>query len=132
MAEGGCHCGAVRYEVSGEAQHTALCHCSDCRHNAGAPMVGWSAFDDSALTIKKGEPQIYKSSEHGRRHFCADCGTGLFYYNAENLPGIVDVQATTFDEPEEFAPSAHIQTAEKLKWMNDVHTLPGFERYPGM
>jgi hypothetical protein len=41
---GGCHCGAVRYEAVGEALTHALCHCSDCRRSAGAPMVAWTMY----------------------------------------------------------------------------------------
>ncbi len=99
MATGHCHCGAIRYEVQGAPNWSALCHCGDCRRHAGAPVVGWSAFPEDALKLLKGKPKVYKSSEHGRRHFCADCGTGLFYYNAVNLPGIADVQIATLDDP---------------------------------
>ncbi|WP_245471270.1 hypothetical protein [Bradyrhizobium genosp. SA-3] len=33
---GGCHCGAIRHEVEGDAIVHALCHCRDCRLQAGA------------------------------------------------------------------------------------------------
>ena len=97
---GGCHCGAVRYEAEGEALTHALCHCTDCRRHAGAPMVGWTMYKESAIKVTKGAPKVYHSSESGRRHFCADCGTGLFYMNAQILPGIVDVQSATYDDPD--------------------------------
>ena len=42
MITGGCHCGAIRYQAEGEALVHALCHCTDCRRHAGAPMVGWT------------------------------------------------------------------------------------------
>ena len=29
------------------------------------------------------------------------------------------------------APSAHIQVAERIGWMQDAHRFPEFERYPG-
>src|SRR5262245_25617643 len=35
MITGGCHCGAIRYQVEGEAIVHALCHCTDCRRHAG-------------------------------------------------------------------------------------------------
>ena len=41
---GGCHCGAIRYQVEGEAIVHALCHCTDCRRHSGAPMVGWTMY----------------------------------------------------------------------------------------
>lgn len=130
---GGCHCGAIRYSLEGEPLHggQALCHCSDCRRAAGAPMVGWSMFAEDAVTVTQGEAREYVSSEHGRRWFCETCGSGLFYRNAQTLPGIVDVQAATLDDPDAIPAVAHVQVAERVGWMNDAHQLPQFERYPG-
>ncbi len=79
----------------------------------------------------EGEPSIYHSSEHGRRHFCGRCGTGLFYVNEQMLPGMIDVQTGTLDTPDALPPQAQIQVAERIAWMEDAHTLPRFERYPG-
>lgn len=127
---GGCHCGQIRYELTGEPFHHALCHCTDCRRSAGAPMVGWTMYPDSALTVTQGNPHTYASSEHGRRQFCPNCGTGLFYVNADMLPNIVDVQSATYDDPEAVPAQSHIQTADRISWMTNVHTLPAFEHYP--
>lgn len=130
MLEGGCHCGAIRYTVSGDPVYHALCHCSDCRGHAGAPMVSWSAFPAAAVTVTKGTPKSYESSAEGRRQFCGDCGTGLFFTNATVLPGLIDVQSSTLDDPEALAPQIQVQAAERLGWMSDAHNLPAFERYP--
>lgn len=129
---GGCHCGAVRYEVSGTPQHVALCHCADCRKSAGAPMMGWAAFAEDELAVTKGTPKTFNSSGATYRSFCAECGTGLFYRNAEFLPGIVDVQSATLDDPDALPPTAHIQVAERIGWMATAHDLPTFSRFPGM
>jgi hypothetical protein len=126
---GGCHCGAIRYQADGEARTHALCHCTDCRRHAGAPMVGWTMYALDAVEVLQGTPKVYASSEHGRRHFCPDCGTGLFYTNAVILPGIIDIQSATYDNPEAVPPRAHIQVAERISWMEKVHELPTFERY---
>ena len=128
--KGGCHCGAVRYETSGEPITHALCHCSDCRGHAGAPMVGWAMFTDAQVSITKGAIKQYKSSEHGHREFCPDCGTGLFYKNAEMLPGIIDIQTGTLDDPNQLPARCHIQTAERISWMAETHKLPEFEGFP--
>ncbi len=47
------------------------------------------------------------------------------------LPGIIDVQSVTLDEPDAHPPQAHIQVAERRVWMKDVGGLPEFERFPG-
>ena len=130
MLTGRCHCGAISYEMPEGAARHALCHCADCRRHAGAPVVGWAMLPAAALRVS-GTPKVYKSSEHGRRHFCADCGTGLFYVNEVNLPGMVDVQTGTLDDPAALPPEAQIQVAERLPWMCALQALPEFDRYPG-
>lgn len=128
---GGCRCGAVRYEVRGEADHYALCHCEQCRRSSGAPMVGWALFKRADMTIT-GTPTSYNSSGHVERQFCGTCGTGLFYVSESVFPGKIDVQAATFDDPDALAPSAHIQMADAPRWMATVGDLPKFDRFPGM
>ena len=126
---GGCHCGAIRYEVHGAPKSHALCHCTDCRRHAGAPLVSWAMYDAANIMVTKGQTKTYNSSAHGRREFCADCGTGLFYHNAIELPGIIDIQSATLDDPNQVPASCHIQTAERILWMENAHTLPQFERW---
>lgn len=129
---GGCQCGAVRYQVDGTPQHVALCHCSDCRKSAGAPMVAWAAFAEDEFTLLQGDLTTYNSSGTAMRSFCPTCGTGIAYRNAEYLPGIVDIQSATLDDPEALPAGAHIQVAERIGWMAEAHSLPEFQRYPGM
>lgn len=128
--KGGCHCGAVRYEVSGEPQHVSFCHCTDCRKSAGAPMVAWAAYPETRFKLLAGEVAEYVSAGGALRHFCPGCGSGIYYINAEVLPGLVDIQVATLDNPEVLEPNCHVQVAERISWMKEAHNLPEFERYP--
>lgn len=130
MLEGGCHCGAVRYEMPAEAIHQALCHCQDCRRHSGAPMVAWGLVPADQLTAK-GVTTTYASSEDGRRQFCPKCGTGLFYTNAAIFPGKIDVQIATLDDPDALPPTAQIQVADRIGWVERLNEMAQFERYPG-
>lgn len=127
---GRCYCGAIRYELSGEPNVVALCHCRDCQRSAGAPAVTWAMFPAEALSVTQGEPKSINGSGGAVRSFCPDCGSGLFYYNAVNLPGIVDVQTATLDNPESLPPQVQIQTAERQGWVAHLDQLPEFERFP--
>ncbi len=129
-ARGQCHCGAIRYAIPTQVEHHTLCHCRDCRRHSGAPLVGWALVGHDALDVT-GTPKVYASSEHGRRHFCGDCGTGLFYTNEAIFPGKIDVQTATLDDPDAIPVQAQIQTAERIGWMEKLAELPAFERYPG-
>ena len=94
-------------------------------------MVAWAAFAEHEFTLLQGELTVFNSSGTAMRSFCAKCGTGIAYRNAEFLPGIVDIQAATLDDPDVLPAGAHIQTAERIGWMATAHSLPEFERYPG-
>ncbi len=127
---GGCFCGAIRYQFTDDPMGVAICHCNDCRRSAGAPMVAWAMFPEAALTLTRGQPKTINSSGTAMRSFCSDCGTGLFYRNEAILPGLVDVQSATLDDPNALAPTKQIQVAERIAWMTHLHELPEIERYP--
>ncbi len=132
MLTGGCHCGAVRYEAEETPQRHAICCCTDCRRSAGAPMVAWAVYRQGEVRVAKGQPKERASSEHGLRSFCPDCGTGLFYVSETYLPGMIDLQTATLDEPDRILPpQAVVQTSERIGWAEHIHTLPAFPRYPG-
>ena len=128
---GGCHCGDVRYEVSGEPVYHAICHCDACRASSGAPFVAWYAVKEEQFTLTSGEPRQFEGRPGAERNFCPRCGTGLFYRNAEALPGLVDIQSATFDDAGAEAPAIQVQCAEKLAWVDSIPDMPAFDRYPG-
>jgi hypothetical protein len=113
-------------EVKG---HRAICHCTDCRRHSGAPIVAWGLVSKDELKIE-GETREYASSEHGRRHFCPQCGTSLFYTSEVIFPGQIDVQLATLDDPNTVVPTAQIQLAERIGWMDRLDEMARFERYP--
>jgi hypothetical protein len=130
MAGGGCHCGGVRFETEGPPVRVGLCHCSDCRRSAGAPVVAWAIWPLEAVRVTRGAATTYASSEHGRRGFCPACGTGLFYTNDILFEGLIDVQLATLDDPGQFEPTEQIQVAERIPWMAAAHALPAHQRFP--
>lgn len=130
MLTGGCQCGAIRYQVEGDPAHHALCHCRDCRASSGAPAMAWMAFPAPAFRVTQGEAKDYNSSGASHRFFCGTCGTGLYFVNEEMLPGIVDIQSATLDDAAAHPPSAQIQTAGRLAWMEHLAELPAFRHWP--
>lgn len=132
MIEGGCRCGAVRYEADGEPAHHAICHCRDCQMASGAPMLAWLAMPSGGFRIIKGEPVRYTAPSGSMRAFCGKCGTPLIFVNEAVLPGIVDIQSVTLDQPDSFLPQAQIQTAERRTYIAHLDDMPAFERFPPM
>lgn len=131
MPTGGCHCGAIRYSLEGEPTHSSVCHCESCRRATGALTTAWVGYPSEALTIERGAPRSYCSSGVVDRQFCGECGTSLFYFNEQALPGMVDVLAATLDEPDAFPPRLHVMTSDALTWEAGLDALPKFEQFPG-
>lgn len=92
-------------------------------------MVMWAAFREEAFSVTQGEAKTRNSSGASMRSFCGECGTGLWFQNAEFLPGLVDIQAATLDDPDALRPNAHVQVAERIGWMEHAHELPVFDRF---
>lgn len=126
---GRCHCGAIHYELSGRANSVSICHCTDCQRSAGAPMIVWAEFPESSVRVTKGTPKVFNSSGAAMRSFCPECGSGLFYRNAEVLPGVVEVQASTLEDPTALPPTFQIQTAEQQPWVPHLASIKAYERF---
>ena len=53
--EGGCLCGAVRFEITLPSKWCAHCHCSMCRRAHGAGVVTWFGVPEDRFRITAGE-----------------------------------------------------------------------------
>ena len=74
---GGCMCGAVRYEASGDPVSVIFCHCESCRRHTGAPVVALAGFKLEQVRFTLGERATYESTPGVQRGFCGRCGTPL-------------------------------------------------------
>ena len=130
--QGGCMCGAVRYEVSGDAIWVGFCHCKSCRAHTGAPVVTFACFVKEHVRFHKGQRQIYNSSPGVERGFCGNCGTPMTWEGKSNLPergDIIEFYISTFDEPDEFIPINHVWYPDKISWFDVADDLPRYEGF---
>ena len=128
---GGCQCGAVRYQVTGRPVMAAICHCSMCRRANAAPVVAWAMFEESQLSFTLARPKAYASSPGAVRGFCGACGTQICF-TAEYLPGLIDITIGSLDEPDSIAPGLHYWHSERLAWVEFADELPRHPEFPPM
>jgi hypothetical protein len=126
---GGCQCGTIRYQISGEPIVAAICHCSMCRRANAAPAVAWAMYDRSQVTFIKGSPTIYKSSPDAQRGFCQVCGTQVSF-TADYIPGLIDITIGSLDRPEMVTPTLHYWDSLRLPWVRIADELPKFPEFP--
>ena len=130
--EGGCRCGAVRYQVSAEPLAVMDCHCRDCQYASGGSHTTAVVMPAAAFKLTKGTPRRYESKgDSGRdiaRAFCETCGSPLF----SEPPGgtLIVVKAGSLDDPSWLQVGGALYTASAQPW---AHIDPGkliFEKMP--
>jgi hypothetical protein len=126
---GGCQCGAVRYVAIGEPLMTAICHCTRCRRANAAPAVGWALFTQGQVQFTGAEPKAYESSPGVQRRFCGDCGTQICF-EANYLPGLIDLTLGSLDQPERAPPQFHYWESRRLSWLVFGDELPRHPEFP--
>ncbi len=126
VMRGGCLCGSVRYEATGQPFNITHCHCSDCRRSSGAPFVTWASFRRDGFRFTLGQPRELPWA--GRlRSFCPDCGTPLTFMAAVDADE-VDVTVCSFDQPAETTPEDHTWVEDRLPWVRVADSLPTYEQ----
>ena len=116
MLKGGCHCGAVRYQIGGKLLLFANCHCPDCRRFSGSAFAAILITEEDGFVVTGAEHLVpYASSPGKQRCFCKTCGCHLFS-RAEHRPGKVFVRAGSLDDDPGIKPQSHIWTSMKAPW----------------
>jgi hypothetical protein len=98
---GGCLCGAVRYEASGEPLFSGFCYCEDCRRASGAGAVPYMGFPKDSFRVRGVTKQARKRLLRGGeavRNFCPECGS-LMFGGEYGLSEQHTVYAGTLDDP---------------------------------
>ena len=125
MLNGGCFCGAIRYEAGGIPFHQTNCHCSICRRTTGAPFVAWFSVPRSEFRLIQGMPAQFRSSPKGMRSFCPRCGTQLTFEH-DDASNEIDVTTCSLDAPDQLPPKDHTRTSSKLAWVKLADGLPQY------
>ena len=129
---GGCLCGAVRYELSGEPTFVGSCYCTQCQKESGAGHNTAVAMPNSATKIT-GETKVYSqpgaSGKAVKRNFCANCGTTVFG-QPELMPDTTIFRAGTLDDSSGLAISMAVYGAEAQSWDQPPEGIPIFAGMP--
>lgn len=115
---GQCHCGDVKFEVTGEPVRMAQCHCNACRRITGTGHNVQAFFKKDQVTITGKTNTHDSTSDSGStrtRHFCATCGSRLFSENSK-APGGIGIAVGVFDESEWFKPEVIVYNSERPVW----------------
>ncbi|MEM7044271.1 MAG: GFA family protein [Pseudomonadota bacterium] len=117
--EGGCQCGAVRYEASVDRLIAYACHCRECQKQS-ASAFGISVPVPSEGFRIEGPMKVWRrptdSGSSTDCWFCESCGTRL-YHRGVREPEWVAIKGGSLDDPDILTPIAHIWIKRKRPWL---------------
>ncbi len=132
--EGGCYCGALRYEGEGEALFKGQCHCRECQYVSGGGPNYVLVLPDAGFRYTQGRPASFSRTDLENpvsREFCGRCGTHILA-RSPGMPGAVILKVGTLDDPGLYGgPQMAIYTIDKQVFHLVPEGLPTFERMPG-
>mgnify|MGYP001067819900 CR=1 FL=1 len=129
---GGCLCGAVRYEISGNVRTFLHCHCLRCRKSSGTGHASNLIIKPDSVNWVSGEEMLSSfkvpDAERFRTVFCSACGSPLPRI-APDLSMAV-IPAGSLDDEPEASPVGRIFWDSKASWSCDNSELSHWPEYP--
>jgi hypothetical protein len=131
--QGGCDCGAMRYQMTSRPLFVHCCHCRWCQRETGAAFALNAMIESDRVVLLQGEPILVNTpSNSGKGQKiarCPQCYIALWSNYAGAGEAIRFVRVGTLDEPDRFPPDIHIFTSSKQPWVVLPPGTPAVEEY---
>ena len=128
--QGGCLCGAVRYELSAPFVSAGYCHCTHCQRRTGTGSSANGRVPQAGFRLLSGGDQLraFKPPAGVPKLFCTRCGSALFSGDPLGDPEVA-VRLGTLDGDPGIRPSFRQFVDSAVRW----EPLPddGLKRHPG-
>ena len=128
--QGGCLCGQVRYEVSGEPLAVVVCHCKNCQKQSGSTF-SINIIGQSEQIEVQGNLSTYAdtndSGDPVNRNFCENCGSPIF---SEILSqgNLIALKVGTLDDTSDIEPQTQFWCISKQNWLSLDTKMPALMR----
>jgi hypothetical protein len=129
MINGGCGCGAVRFEITEPFVSAFYCHCTRCQRRTGTAAAASARVRPGSFRIVAGEEHLRSWSPEGGfdKVFCDLCGSALLAQSPDD-PDVVAVRLGAVDGDPGIRPAWRQFVAYAAPW----EPLPddGLPRHP--
>lgn len=129
---GGCACGAIRYEISGEPIAMVDCQCRQCQRDSGTGHQSHLNFFAAEVKVSGQETHWQSVGDGGtvkRRGFCPTCGSHVTL-SFPDMPKVFIVTPSSLDDPGRYQPQLVSWTAAGQAWDHLDPAVPKFETMP--
>jgi hypothetical protein len=78
--QGGCLCGAVRFEITAPFLSAGYCHCTHCQRRTGTGSSANGRVPQEGFRLLQGQDRLraFQPPVGVPKLFCGDCGSALF------------------------------------------------------
>ena len=118
--EGGCHCGAVRYQVLIDRNIAYDCNCSICSKKGFLHLI----VAPENFTLLQGQDCLtsYRFNTQTAQHtFCSICGIHPFY-RPRSHPDMIDVNIRTLDR-DDLVSGFEIKSFDGQNWEDNINEI---------
>lgn len=132
--DGGCRCGALRFEITQPPLIASVCHCRGCQRMSASAFSTTLVIPGDGFAMTAGAPVI--GGIHGKdahHQHCDRCKSWVFTKMAAPEMNFVDLRATMLDDASWFVP--YMENPDRREAPLDHHsrrlqlrTLPGNAR----
>ena len=132
VRHGRCLCGSVQYEVRGEPQIVAHCHCKDCQRLTGAGHSTGAMFPTKKFHMTGPVSEYKVQSENGNevtRVFCPSCGSPILGCNSA-MQGFLTISLGTLNDSTDLMPAVAIFARNRKPWDVMDESIQTFEAQP--
>lgn len=115
---GGCACGAIRYEAKADPQFSFHCQCRQCQRISGTGHASQFMVPADAVAVR-GEIRFYdQTADSGNTvssGFCPACGSPVLK-KTSGYAEMLFIHAATLDDPGLFKPQKVVYSASRQPW----------------
>ncbi|WP_226016708.1 GFA family protein [Novosphingobium sp. FKTRR1] len=125
-----CQCGQLSAEVQVATDQIVACHCQACQRRTGAPFGLIAYYATADVTIAGQSVAYTRTADSGRTftgHFCATCGTTL-WFDADLKPDVIGIAVGAFADPTHPAPARSVWEDTMHEWVAIPGPIPHFPK----
>ena len=133
---GGCQCGNIRYQLTGEAKTLYACHCRDCQKQSSSAFGMSLIVSREDIRLLQGAETLRSWDTRGddgeikRCYFCPACGSRV-YHGSDRNDADISIKAGSLDDTGWLRPVAHIWLQSAQPWIDiDTEADACFRREP--
>lgn len=131
--EGGCTCGALRYQMTCAPMFVNCCHCHWCQRETGSCFAVNAAIEADRVTVLQGRSESVETpsnSGSGQKIVrCPTCRIAVWSHYKGGGDAISYIRVGTLDDADRLTPNAHIFIRSKHSWIVLPTDIPAFQEF---